>query len=83
MNPKNIVGLDLPEYQALVDEGNRTMDQEKRKVLYLKANKLYTEAVPGLTHGNQKRPMLWLPNLKNFYVPYTDLVNFREVWLEK
>jgi peptide/nickel transport system substrate-binding protein len=83
MNPKNIVGLDLPEYQALVDEANRTMDQEKRKELYIEATRLYNEAVPGLTHGNQKRPMLWLPYVENFYVPYTDLVNFREVWLSR
>jgi peptide/nickel transport system substrate-binding protein len=83
MNPKNIVGLDLPEYQKLIDEAGQIMDQDKRKALYLQADQLYTDAVPGITHGNQKRPMLWQPYVKNFYVPYTDLVNFRDVWLEK
>jgi len=83
MNPKNIVGLDLPEYQELIDEAGQTMDREERKALYIEASKLFNEAVPGLTHGNQKRPMMWRPDVENFYVPYTDLVVFREVWLDR
>jgi len=83
MNDKNIVGLNLPAYQAKVDEAESTLDKEKRRQAILSASELWNEAMPGITHGNVTRPMLWRSQVHGFAVPFTDLVVFRTVWLNK
>jgi peptide/nickel transport system substrate-binding protein len=82
-NAKNIVGLDLPAYQAKVDEAQSTLDRDKRKQAIIAASELWNEAMPGITHGNVTRPMLWRSQVHGFAVPFTDLVVFRTVWLSK
>jgi peptide/nickel transport system substrate-binding protein len=83
MNDKNICGLNLPDYQAKVDQAQSTLDNGKRKDAILAASELWNENMPGLQHGEVKRPELWQPYVHGFFVPFTDLMVFRGVWLSK
>jgi ABC-type transport system substrate-binding protein len=81
--PRNILGMNQPEFTALVAEANAETDQDRRQELYHQAASVWNEQMPGLTHGHRQRAMLWLPAVLDFSVPYGDFVDFRAVHLNR
>jgi peptide/nickel transport system substrate-binding protein len=79
--PKNYTGTNIPELNALLDEGRTTLDEEKRKGIYAKAQQIVVEQsgyvvlyLPPFQYG-------WSNAVQNGEIlPFGD-IRFWEVWL--
>ena len=74
----------VPEIDALLEQGRRTMDQKKRKEIYDKVQILILENVPHLWLFSAERIDFTQNSVKGFKQhPTTLLYGFEDVWFDK
>lgn len=72
-----------PELDALLEQGRRVADPEKRKEIYLEAQRLILDSAPHvfLFHSAQYEALR--PNVHGYeHFPNTSYLSFRKTWLE-
>jgi len=74
----------VPEIDALLEQGRRTMDQKKRKEIYDKVQIMILENVPHLWLFSAERIDFTQNSVKGFKQhPTTLLYGFEDVWFDK
>jgi peptide/nickel transport system substrate-binding protein len=74
----------VPEIDALLEQGRRTMDQKKRKEIYDKVQIMILENVPHLWLFSAERIDFTQASVKGFRQhPTTLLYGFEDVWVDK
>jgi peptide/nickel transport system substrate-binding protein len=74
----------VPEVDAALEQGRKTMDQKKRKEIYDRVQLLILENVPHLWLFSADRIDFTQASVKGFKQhPTTLLYSFEDVWLDK
>ncbi|WP_019415779.1 ABC transporter substrate-binding protein [Paenisporosarcina sp. TG20] len=80
----NAYGLDVPEIDALLEQGQSIADEAERKTIYQEVQKLIVEEAPYVfLHVNDQYEGL-APNLKGYVTsPTGSFIGLKEAWLDK
>lgn len=82
-NPNNNTQWGNPEYDRLVKEAQRTVDQEKRMKLMHDAEKIMMDDMPIIPIYVATQKSLVKPNVKNFYIDGLGSLYLREAYIQK
>ena len=80
----NQQGYSNEQVDALLDEGRRTLDREKRKDIYREAQRIIADEAPMVFLYVNDQTSAWRENVKGYHVhPTATTLGLRETWIER